>query len=139
MREEYKYIQCRTKKKCLETDYDNVVKEDNTALHFPSFEIGDGVQQLMPSMLDNEGLGEWELHTVEDMRLNYNHQGHIKYWSRNIIKSIRWFMRQLAYAEHLINTPQRCVNSDLPPKPLYTETHTTDWWWETQVSRDTRG
>jgi hypothetical protein len=48
-------------------------------------------------------------------------------------------MRQPAYAEHLIYAPQRCFNSDTQPKRFYTELHTADWWWETQVSGDTRG
>jgi len=42
-------------------------------------------------------------------------------------------MRQPAYTEHLIFAPQRSFNSDTPPKRLYTELHTVDWWWETQV------
>jgi hypothetical protein len=41
---------------------------------------------------------------------------------------MRWLMRQPAYAEHLIYTPQRCLNSDTPSKRLYTEMYTVDWW-----------
>jgi hypothetical protein len=48
-------------------------------------------------------------------------------------------MRHQAYAEHLIYDPQSCFNSDTPPTRLYTEMHTGDWWWETQVRRDTPG
>ena len=52
---------------------------------------------------------------------------------------MRWLMRQPAYTEHLIYAPQRCLNSDMPPKRVYSEMHTVDWWWETQVSRDSGG
>ena len=48
--------------------HDNVLKEETTTLRFPSFNNGDGVQNVMPSMPVDQALGEWELHTVEDMR-----------------------------------------------------------------------
>jgi hypothetical protein len=108
--------------------YDNnVLKQEDTALHFVSFRNGDGVQKFVASMPDDQALGEWDLHILEDMRCNDNHQWPIKYRSQDIIKSMRWLMRQPAYAEHLIYAPQRCVNSDTSPKRLYTEMHTADW------------
>jgi len=119
--------------------YDNVLKDKNTALRFPSFKNGDGVQKLVASMPDDLAVREWELHTLEDMRGNDNHQRPIKFWSRDITKSMRWLKRQPAYAEHLIYAPQRCFNSDTPPKRLYTEMHTADWRWEPQARRDTPG
>jgi hypothetical protein len=73
------------------------------------------------------------------MRWNDNHQSPIKYCSRDIIKSMRWFILQPAYGEHLMFAPQHWFNNDVPPKHLSTEMHTADWWLETQRKCDTGG
>jgi hypothetical protein len=119
--------------------YANMLKEENTSLRYPSFPNGGGMHKLMASMPEDQVHGEWELHTLEDMRWNDNHQRPIKYWSQDIIKSMRWLMQQPAYATHHIFAPQCSFNSNKLPKLPYTEMHTADWWWKTQVSRDTRG
>jgi hypothetical protein len=128
MLNQYNYMQCGIKKIGLNTYYDNVLKIENTALHFPSVKNEDGVKKLVACMQDDQALGEWELHTVENMRWNDNHQHPIKYCSRDIIKSMRWLMPEPAYTEHLIHAPQGCFNSDRPLKRLDTKMHTADWW-----------
>ena len=119
--------------------YDYVLKEEITAEGFPSCKNGDYIQKLVASMPDDAALREWELYTLEDMSWNDNHQRPIKYWSRDIIKCMRWLMQQPAYAKHLIYSPQRCFTSDTPPKGLSTKIHTPDWELETQLRRNTRG
>jgi hypothetical protein len=50
------------------TYYDNVLKEEITTQRFVSLNNGYGIQQLVASMPDDYSLGEWELHTLEDIR-----------------------------------------------------------------------
>jgi hypothetical protein len=77
--EDYKYILCGMKKQGIKTYYDNVLKEDSTCLHFPRSKNGDGVQKLVASMPDDQALGVWRLHSLEDMTWNDNHRYPSKY------------------------------------------------------------
>jgi hypothetical protein len=73
--------------------YDNVLKEEHTALRFPSFYNADGVQKLVACMPDDQPLGECELPTFEDMRWNDNHQCLIQ-----ILESIHHQKHEIVHA-----------------------------------------
>ena len=49
----------------------------------------------------------------------------------NIVSCVRYLIRQVAYKEHIVYAPIREYDSN--GDQLYTEMHTADWWWETQV------
>lgn len=67
MGEANKYIQCGIKQKNILTYYENVLMKQNTAQIFTSFNNWDGIQMLVHSILDEQVLVEWQLHTVHDM------------------------------------------------------------------------
>ena len=94
MGDEHNYTLCWMKKKGMKTYYYNAWKEENTTLGCPGFKNGNRVKKLVASMPDDQVLRGWELHTLEDMRWNYNYQRPIKYWNRDIINSMTWLMRQ---------------------------------------------
>ena len=48
----------------------------------------------------------------------------------NIIDCVRYLIRQVAYSSDMIYAPIR--EYDLSRKRLYSEMHTTDWWWDMQ-------
>jgi hypothetical protein len=68
MHDEYKYTQSRINNKRMEMYYDNMLKEEYTALGFPMFKNGDGLQQLVASLPHDQALTECELYTLEDMK-----------------------------------------------------------------------
>jgi len=79
MHDEDKYIQWAITQKSMKMYYDNVMKEENTALHFWSFKNGDGVQKVMATMADDHALRKWKLHSFKNMRWNGNLQYPIEY------------------------------------------------------------
>jgi len=75
----------------MNTHYDHMLKEVNMALCVPGLKYRDGIRKIMAGMPEDEPHRELELHTLEDMRWNDNHQCPIKYWSWHIITSMRRF------------------------------------------------
>ena len=60
MREGYNYTWCGIKKNDMKTYYDNMLKEENTALRIANFQNRDGIPKLVACMPDDQALGQWE-------------------------------------------------------------------------------
>jgi hypothetical protein len=99
---------------------------ENTALGFPNFNTGDGVQKCMAGMPDDQAQRVWELHTLENIGWNYNAHCPIKCWSQDILRSIRWLILHTAFANLLIYALQCGFNSCTPLKCHYTAMYTVD-------------
>jgi hypothetical protein len=54
-----------------------------------------------------------------------------KFYYRNIVSCVRYLIRQVAYRGDMVYAPIREYDSS--GDRLYSEMHTADWWWETQV------
>jgi len=50
---------------------------------------------------------------------------------RSIIDCVRYLIRQVAYRSDMVYTPIREYDSS--GERVYSEMHTADWWWDTQV------
>lgn len=71
------------------------------------------------------GYLEWAEAVIDDGR----HAATLYY--RNIIDCVRYLIRQVAYKSDMVYAPIREYDSS--GERLYSEMHTADWWWDTQV------
>jgi len=53
------------------------------------------------------------------------------FYYRNVIDRVHFLIRQVAYRSQRDYAPVREYNSS--GERLYSEMHTADWWWDTQV------
>jgi len=53
------------------------------------------------------------------------------FYYRNVIDCVRFLIHQVAYRSEMVYAPVREYNSS--GERLYSEMHTADWWWDTQV------
>ena len=56
-----------------------------------------------------------------------------KFFYRNPIDCAKYLLCQRCFAQDLVYAPVKEWNSEDPPQRVYSEMHTADWWWETQV------
>ena len=58
------------------------------------------------------------------------HQG-CAFYFRDLEDTIQYLLRQRVYAEHLVFEPMHEFDDE--GNRVYTDMHTGDWWWTTQV------
>jgi hypothetical protein len=66
-------------------------------------------------------------------------KGEVRYWSgssefwyRDPITIVQFLLRQRTFVDELVYAPTRVFDAD--GQRLFTEMHTGNWWWSTQVS-----
>ena len=69
---------------------------------------------------------EWQSSTVD-----FYLQPGCRYFFRDVQKTIEYILQQRAYQEHLVYEPIHEL--DAHGNRLYSDMHTGDWWWKTQV------
>jgi hypothetical protein len=63
--------------------------------------------------------------------VDFHLQRGVKFFFRDVIECIQYLLCQKVFAEDLIFEPKR--EFDRQGFRVYTEMHTANWWWETQV------
>ena len=71
-------------------------------------------------------------HFIEWNEGTYTHDGRSStFFYRDIVQCVEYLLSQPAYREDIVYAPVR--EHDETGERLYSEMHTADWWWETQV------
>ena len=72
-------------------------------------------------------------HFLEWKEGTYTHGGHAStFFYRDMVQCVEYLLSQPAYRDDVVYAPVREQNET--GERLYSEMHTADWWWETQVS-----
>ncbi len=59
----------------------------------------------------------------------------VPFWYRNPVECIEFLLQQPAYRDHMVYAPVREYNEE--GERMYSELHTSNWWWRMQVSVET--
>lgn len=71
-------------------------------------------------------------HFLEWKEGTYTHDdGHSTFFYRDMVQCVEYLLSQPAYRDDIVYAPVREYNET--GERLYSEMHTADWWWETQV------
>jgi len=56
-----------------------------------------------------------------------------RFYYRDPVECARFLLGQPCFAKDMVFAPVREWNGDVPRRTVYSEMHTAEWWWETQV------
>ncbi|KAG0636316.1 hypothetical protein HOY80DRAFT_1089170, partial [Tuber brumale] len=56
-----------------------------------------------------------------------------RFFYRNPLDCTKYLLSQKCFAQDIVYAPVKDWDSETPPVRVYSEMHTGDWWWETQV------
>lgn len=56
-----------------------------------------------------------------------------RFYYRDPVECVRFLLGQPCFAKDMVFAPITEWNGDVPRRAVYSEMHTAEWWWETQV------
>ena len=109
-------------------DDDIMIDDDEMKMIFKS---SYGLRQVVQEMTEGLGRHSW---TKVDTNLQWEDSDEcnpISFYSRDPVEVGLWLLQQPCYAEYLHFSPQKTFTEG---DRLYEELHSSDWWWQEQVS-----
>jgi len=102
---------------------DELLPMDRSRTLGVGYKSGHTWRNKMRALIDEPA---WQQGTVD-----FHLQRGVIFFYRDVEQCIRYLLRQKAYAQYLVFKPQK--DFDRQGNRVYTEMHTADWWWDTQV------
>ena len=56
-----------------------------------------------------------------------------RFYYQDPVECVRFLLGQPCFAKDMVFAPITEWSGDIPKRPVYSEMHTAEWWWETQV------
>ena len=125
---EYELARFFNHSKTLLTNIDRFFKEDlltsaQSKIENVYFRSANTWRNKMRAIVDQD---EWQRGTVD-----FHLQKDCSFYYRDLEDTVRYLVKQRAYAEHVVYTPSREFHSS--GDRIYTEMHTGYWWSRIQV------
>ena len=95
-----------------------------------AFTSGWTLYKQLDRMYPELGPDSWKIHEA-NWSLDVGRSRRTTYYYRSPLSCIEYLLKQACFRDHLVYAPVREYNQ--AGERMYSEMHTADWWWSTQV------